>query len=139
MSKRRTYPSDLTDEQWRAIRPLLPKRKTKAGHPVVVSRKDLVDAILYILATGCQWRSLPHDFPPRSTVFFSDRDVAWQGPTPYRGFAYLPLMLAHRTGHVLDARDPAQAITEQAEKLFVIKGGRIVARNTRTSELVTRP
>ena len=39
---------------------------------------------------------------------------------------------------VLDARDPAQAITEQAEKLFVIKGGRIVARNTRTSELVTR-
>ena len=68
MSKRRTYPSDLTDEQWQAIRPLLPKRKTKAGHPVVVSRKDLVDAILYILATGCQWRSLPHDFPPWGTV-----------------------------------------------------------------------
>ncbi len=68
MSKRRAYPSDLTDEQWQAIRAFLPKRQTKAGHPVVLSRKDLLDAILYILATGCQWRSLPHDFPPWGTV-----------------------------------------------------------------------
>jgi putative transposase len=68
MSKRQTYPSDLSDDQWDLLRPLLPRRRTPVGHPIVVSRRDLVDAILYILRTGCQWRQLPHDFPPWGTV-----------------------------------------------------------------------
>jgi hypothetical protein len=42
--------------------------------------------------------------PPSSSVFFSDRDLAWQGPTPYQGYMYIPLMLSDKTGHVLDAR-----------------------------------
>src|SRR6516162_3491169 len=69
MSKRQTYPSDLTDEQWQLIRPLLPKRKMgKAGRPRTVEQRDLADAIFYILRSGCQWRLLPHDFPPWGTV-----------------------------------------------------------------------
>jgi len=69
MSKRQTYPSDLTDEQWALVRPYLcPRRPTRAGHPVTVSRRDLADAIFYLLRTGCQWRQLPHDFPPWGTV-----------------------------------------------------------------------
>jgi putative transposase len=69
MSKRQTYPSDLTDEQWQLLRPLLPKGRTgKPGRPREVDRRDLVDAILYIVRTGCQWRQLPHDFPPWGTV-----------------------------------------------------------------------
>jgi len=69
MSKRHPYPSDLTDEQWSLIRPLVcPRRLTKVGHPVTVERRDLVDALFYLLRTGCQWRQLPHDLPPWGTV-----------------------------------------------------------------------
>ena len=69
MSKRQTYPSDLTDEQWQLIRPLLPKRKFgKAGRPRTVEQRDLLDGIFYILRAGCPWRMLPHDFPPWGTV-----------------------------------------------------------------------
>ncbi len=69
MSKRHPYPSDLTDEQWSLIRPLVcPRRLTKVGHPVTVERRDLVDALFYLLRTGCQWRQLPRDLPPWGTV-----------------------------------------------------------------------
>jgi putative transposase len=68
MSKRQTYPSDLTDEQWDIIRWFLPRRRTAVGRPNSVDRRALIDAILYILRTGCQWRQLPHDFPPWGTV-----------------------------------------------------------------------
>src|SRR5262245_18936049 len=67
MSKTRTYPSDLTDEQWSLIRPYL-RRAAQVGHPTTVDRRALVDAIFYLLRTGCQWRQLPHDFPAWGTV-----------------------------------------------------------------------
>lgn len=63
------YISDVTDEQWRIIQPLLPKpRKNRPGRPPTVSRRDILDAILYQNRTGCQWRLLPIDFPPWGTV-----------------------------------------------------------------------
>jgi putative transposase len=63
------YPSDLTDEQWCLIRPLLPKRrKTRPGRSIKVSRRDILDAVFYLVRTGCQWRMLPKDFPPWGTV-----------------------------------------------------------------------
>jgi putative transposase len=68
MSKRQTYPSDLTDEQWEIVWRMLPRRRTKVGHPVTVDRRAIVNAIFYVLRTGCQWRQLPHDFPPWGTV-----------------------------------------------------------------------
>src|ERR1051326_1192204 len=69
MSKTQTYPSDLTDEQWQLLRPLLPKRKLgKPGRPRTVKQRDILDAIFYILRSGCPWRLLPHDFPPWGTV-----------------------------------------------------------------------
>jgi putative transposase len=61
------YPSDLTDEQWQLIGPLLPKRK-KRGRPPI-DRRDVIDAILYVVRTGCQWRQLPLDFPKWRTVY----------------------------------------------------------------------
>lgn len=61
------YPSDLTDEQWQIVRDLLPPRK-KRGRPPV-DRRAILDAIFYINRTGCQWRALPHDFPPWKTVY----------------------------------------------------------------------
>jgi putative transposase len=62
------YPSDLTNEQWALIEPRLPAAPT-GGRPRSTDMRDVVDAILYILRTGCQWRYLPGDLPPKSTVW----------------------------------------------------------------------
>ena len=61
------YPSDTNDEQWALIEPLLPPVKT-GGRPEKHSRRAVVDAILYVVRTGCAWRQLPADFPPWQTV-----------------------------------------------------------------------
>ena len=68
-----TYPSDLSDEQWALVEPRLPA-PPGGGRPPKTAMRDVVDAILYILRTGCQWRCLPKDFPPKSTVwrYFDD-------------------------------------------------------------------
>ena len=62
------YPSDLTDAQWALIEPHLPP-EPGGGRPRKTDMRDVLDAILYILRTGCQWRYLPGDFPPKSTVW----------------------------------------------------------------------
>jgi len=62
------YPSDLTDEQWPLIEPHLPAARP-GGRPRSTDLRAVLDAILYILRTGCQWRYLPADFPPKSTVW----------------------------------------------------------------------
>lgn len=61
------YASDLTNAEWALIEPLMPSRKT-TGRPRTTRLRDVFDAILYIATTGCQWRMLPNDFPPVSTV-----------------------------------------------------------------------
>jgi len=61
------YASDLTDDEWALIAPYLPKSK-RCGRPRTTDLRGVIDALLYILTTGCQWRLLPKDFPPYSTV-----------------------------------------------------------------------
>jgi len=61
------YPSDITDEQWKLIERLIPVYP--GGRPRKTALREVVDAIFYLLRTGCQWRYLPKDFPPRSTVW----------------------------------------------------------------------
>lgn len=70
------YASDLTDREWGLIEPFLPLPRL-AGRPRTTSLRAVMDAILYIASTGCQWRMLPRDFPPASTVqryFYDWRD-----------------------------------------------------------------
>src|SRR5262245_31470815 len=62
-----SYPSDLTDEQWALVEPLIPP--STGGRPRTTPLRDVLDAIFYVLRTGCQWRFLPKDFPPKSTVW----------------------------------------------------------------------
>ncbi len=73
MARRKTarkgYPSDLTDAQWELVEPLLPAPKT-GGRPEKHPRRLIVDAILYVVRTGCSWRQLPTDFPPWETVYW---------------------------------------------------------------------
>lgn len=71
----KAYPSDLTDEQWSILEPLIPKEKHGGRHREVDMR-EVVNAVLYITRTGCQWRHLPHDFPPWGTVW--DYFRAWR-------------------------------------------------------------
>lgn len=61
------YPSDLTDAEWAIIRPLIPSAK-RGGNKRTVDERQVVNRLMYILSTGCQWASLPKDLPPRSTV-----------------------------------------------------------------------
>lgn len=63
----RAYPSDVTDEQWALIEPFIPVYP--GGRPRKTCVRDVLDAILYLLRTGCQWRYLPEGLPPRSTVW----------------------------------------------------------------------
>ena len=65
---RRRYPTDLSDAEWRILEPLVPAPKP-GGRPALHSRRELIDAIRYILRSGGSWRLLPHDFPPWQTVY----------------------------------------------------------------------
>ncbi len=69
MARHASYPSDTSDEQWAVIVPLLPPAKT-GGRPEKHPRREIVDAILYVVRAGCSWRSLPVDFPPWETVYY---------------------------------------------------------------------
>jgi putative transposase len=69
MARRKHYPSDLTDAEWAILAPLLPPLK-RLGRPARVERREVVNAILYVLRTGCQWRYLPEGFPNRNTVYW---------------------------------------------------------------------
>jgi putative transposase len=62
-----SYPSDISDEQWSLLEPHIPVYP--GGRPRTTNLRDVVDAILYLLRTGCQWRYLPKNFPPKSTVW----------------------------------------------------------------------
>lgn len=65
---RKAYPSDLTDEQWAVLRLLLPAAKP-GGRPRSVDLREVVNALLYLLRTGCAWRQLPHDLVPWGTAW----------------------------------------------------------------------
>jgi transposase len=72
----RRYASDTTDAEWALIAPFMPARK-RTGRPRTTELRDVVDALLYMAATGCQWAMIPNDFPPPSTVqryFYDWRD-----------------------------------------------------------------
>lgn len=68
MSKRRNYSTDLSDKEWQVLEPWVPAVKS-GGRPADHTRREIVNAILYVLRTGCQWRNLPHDLPPWGTVY----------------------------------------------------------------------
>lgn len=78
---RRAYPTDLTDVQWAMLEPLVPAAKP-GGRPALHPRRELVNAMLYVLRSGGAWRLLPHEFPPWQTVYHYFRlwrdDGTWE-------------------------------------------------------------
>ena len=83
---RQAYDTDITDEQWEILDPLLPPAK-QGGRPRRVDMRDIINALFYILSAGCAWRLLPHDLPPWQTVYYYFRqwnqDQTWQGINDY--------------------------------------------------------
>ena len=63
------YPSDLTDAEWALIEPMIPPAR-RGGRPRDVNVREVVNAIFYVLSTGCQWKALPKDLPPKSTAHY---------------------------------------------------------------------
>jgi transposase len=62
------YPSDLTEDEWNLVEPLIPPGKSGGGKRTVIMR-EVVNGLMYILSTGCQWRAIPKDLPPKSSVY----------------------------------------------------------------------
>ena len=79
--KRKSYPRDLSDEEWYLVEPIIQEGVYRnSGSKGKYSRKEMLNAILYVLRTGCQWTDLPHDFPPWKSVYsqflrWRDREV----------------------------------------------------------------
>jgi putative transposase len=68
MKPRKPYPTDLSDREWTLIQHLVPTAKP-GGRPETYPKREILDAIFYILRGGCAWRLLPHDFPPWQIVY----------------------------------------------------------------------
>lgn len=66
---RKPYPDDLKDQEWNIIEPILESVKKIKGRPPSYSRREILNAVFYLLRTGCSWRHLPHDFPPWKAVY----------------------------------------------------------------------
>ena len=69
--RRKKYPSDLTDEQWAIVEPLIPpaKQSPRGGRPRKVNMREVLNTLFYLNRSGCQWDMLPHDLLPKSTVY----------------------------------------------------------------------
>lgn len=106
---RKAYPSDLTDAEWAMLEPLLPNKQTR-GQVRIHSRREVLNAIRYILKEGGSWPALPHDLPPWQTVYAYFRD--WQDDGTWKGI-HDTLMRADRkragraaepTGGIIDSQ-----------------------------------
>jgi len=118
------YPSDLTDAEWRLIAPLIPPAK-RGGNKRTVDVREIVNRIMYILSTGCQWAALPKDLPPKSTVHdYFDR---WRYDRTLDRIHHT-LYVKCREQMALDASPTAAVIDSQSVK-SAEKGG---ARSIRT-------
>jgi transposase len=81
MNPRLSYPTDLSDHEWALIKHLVPEAKC-GGRPEAYPKRDILNAIFYLLRSGCSWRMLPHDLPPWRIVYHYFRqwrqDGTWQ-------------------------------------------------------------
>lgn len=117
----RRYPSDLTDDQWAWIEPMVPIKP--GGRPAIHPRRRIVEAILYLNRTGCSWRQLPHDFPPWDTVYWYFKRWNVEGTTDRIHDA---LRAANRDGAGRDPMASAGIVDAQS-----VKGADTVGAATR--------
>ncbi len=133
------YPSDLTDAEWALIGPMIPPAK-RGGRKRTVDVREVLNAIFYVLATGCQWKALPKDLPPKSTAHSYFMLWDWSG-TLERIHEALYVALreaagkeASPTAAVIDSQS-AKAAQKGAHRL--IRKGLTRARKSRAASAIS--
>ena len=106
------YPSDLTDAEWALIEPMIPPAR-RGGRPRHVNVRAVLNAICYVLWTGCQWKALPKDLPPKSTAHYYFMLWDWDG-TLARIHHALYVVTRERAGR--EASPSAAIIDSQSAK-----------------------
>src|SRR6478735_99570 len=118
MDARTAYPSDLDRAEWAQLERVIPPPK-KGGRPAKHDRREIVNALLYVARTGCQWRALPHDFPPWTIAYWYFR--AWKKD------GTLDRLMAELRGDLRRAegrqRQPTAAIIDSQSVRTTEKGG----------------
>jgi transposase len=117
------YPSDLSDEEWALIAPLIPPAK-RGGRRRGIDVREVLNAIFYVLSTGCQWKALPKDLPPKSTAHYYFMLWEWDG-TLERIHHALYVQAREREGR--EASPTAAVIDSQSAKTAQ-KGAKISIR-----------
>ena len=112
------YPSDLTDEEWTYVAPLIPPAKP-GGNKRTVDIREVMNGVMYVLSTGCQWRALPKDLPPKSTVYDYLDLWDWDG-TLERIHHALYIAVRDRAGR---EASPTAAIIDSQSVKSAEKGG----------------
>src|SRR5215470_18007881 len=115
---RRAYPSDLTDAQWELLEPLIPHPSLQGRRPFV-SRREVANAILYVLRSGCPWRMLPHEYPKWQTVYYNFR--RWEREGVWDRILHT-LRMRMRTRQGRDEEPSAAIIDSQSIKTSAVRG-----------------
>lgn len=117
------YPSDVTEEEWAEVASLMPPAR-RGGRKRSVNIREVFNGLLYVLSTGCQWRAIPKDLPPRSTIF--DYFARWQADgTLGRIHAALYVKCREQADR---AASPTACIIDSQRVKSVEKGGRPLSR-----------
>lgn len=121
--QRQAYQSDLKDQEWKILEPLLPAPSSKGtpGRPQEWPLREIVDGIMYILRTGCQWRLLPHDLPPWESVYYHHRKWRLSGVWE-RANTVLRERVRQREGR--EVTPSAGIVDTQSVKTTLVKGQR---------------
>ena len=106
------YPSDLTDDEWALVEPLIPPAK-RGGRRREVNVREVLNGLLYVLSTGCQWRAVPKDLPPKSTLFSYFDLWNWDGTL---GLIHQELYVKCREAMGREASPTAAVIDSQSVK-----------------------
>ena len=124
------YDSDLTDEEWALVAPLIPPPK-RGGGKRTVNIREVLNALFYVLWTGCQWKALPKEFPPKSTVHWYFMLWDWDG-TLERIHHVLYVAVREQEGR---EASPTAAIIDSQSAKTAQKGG---PRSTRRAMMRAR-
>jgi transposase len=120
------YSSDLTDAEWMLVAPMIPSAR-RGGRPRDVNVREVLNGILYVLWTGCQWKALPKDFPPKSTVHHYFMLWDWDGTLER---IHHSLYVAVREHEGREASPTAAIIDSQSAKAAQKGGPRSIRRVT---------